>query len=181
MPKIFVFGLDNAGKSSIIYYLLNQKISTNLHPTLGIQINKLNLKSLDFSIWDSPGQKQLRHTWKDGFEGADLLIFVVDLSVPKRFYEAKEVFNKFLGDIHTVNIPLIICLHKIDVPKSLENVKEAKSVLDLDTKSQREMFYLQTTVNSPETIDLIRYLMQLMLSKEFKQGCTDGILDFNQS
>ena len=180
MPKIFVFGLDSAGKTTIIHYLINQEITTNLHPTLGLQINKLNLKSLDFSIWDAPGQKSLHSTWNRGFEGAELLIFVLDISDPARFVEAKKVFNDFLGAIHSVETPLIICLHKVDLKNAQANVKEAKRLLKLDVKSKRQMFFLETTINAPETIELIRYLMQLLISKEFTEGITDGILNTTQ-
>jgi len=177
MPKVFVFGLDNAGKTVITQYLTQRNTSIQTKPTRAIEISKLAYKNIEFFMWDGPGQEKLRPSWKQGFEGSDVLLFVVDVSDPSRFALAKQVFESFLGDIRKLQKSLIVCLHKIDLIPGLDNIKTAKEILHIEKDCQRELFYLETTIKRPETIELIYYVMHLMISKEFQQGCTDGILD----
>jgi len=59
--KIPVFGIQNAGKTSLIRSL-QQEFSTitKLKPTKGIDRQKLKLLGKDISIWDLGGQARYR-------------------------------------------------------------------------------------------------------------------------
>lgn len=60
--KIIIVGLNNAGKTTILYKLaLNEVIVTQ--PTIGSNVEEVNHNNLKMQVWDLGGQESLRHTW----------------------------------------------------------------------------------------------------------------------
>ena len=50
--RIIMIGLDNAGKSSLLYKLkLGEVVATT--PTVGFNVESIKIKKLSFSVWDS--------------------------------------------------------------------------------------------------------------------------------
>ncbi len=57
--KILLVGLDNAGKSTLLYKLkLGETIQSV--PTVGFNVETVEYKKLDFLIWDVGGQESIR-------------------------------------------------------------------------------------------------------------------------
>ena len=53
--RILMIGLDAAGKTTILYKLkLNEVISTV--PTIGFNVETVQYKNIDFTVWDIGGQ-----------------------------------------------------------------------------------------------------------------------------
>jgi len=105
--KILVLGLDNAGKTSILKVLSNEKDITQITPTHGFNIKNLSHEGFKLNVWDVGGQKTLRTYWTNYFEGTDGLVYVIDSSDGKRLKESglelqdilqvKEYFYKEIG------------------------------------------------------------------------------------
>ena len=77
--RILMLGLDNSGKTSILYRLkLGQPKRTV--PTIGFNVETLEYKNIAFTVWDVGGQEKLRALWHHYFASAQALIFVVDSS-----------------------------------------------------------------------------------------------------
>ena len=75
--KIVMVGLDNAGKSTILYRLhLGDVIET--HPTVGSNVEEVTHRNVRFQVWDLGGQDKLRKVWSTYFVGAHAIILVVD-------------------------------------------------------------------------------------------------------
>ena len=74
-----MLGLDNSGKTSILYRLkLGQPKKTI--PTIGFNVETLEYKSIAFTVWDVGGQQKLRTLWRHYYANTQALIFVVDSS-----------------------------------------------------------------------------------------------------
>lgn len=57
--KLAMLGLDNAGKTTILYKLkLNENITTI--PTIGFNVEEVNFHNLTMTIWDVGGQEKIR-------------------------------------------------------------------------------------------------------------------------
>mmetsp|Transcript_76807 Transcript_76807/g.120051 ORF Transcript_76807/g.120051 Transcript_76807/m.120051 type:complete len:108 (-) Transcript_76807:148-471(-) len=75
--KIVIVGLNNAGKTTILYKLhLGQVVLTQ--PTIGSNVEEVKHDNLCFQVWDLGGQENLRANWSMYFEETDAVIFVVD-------------------------------------------------------------------------------------------------------
>ncbi|CBZ23266.1 putative ADP-ribosylation factor [Leishmania mexicana MHOM/GT/2001/U1103] len=99
--KLLILGLNNAGKTSILYYLqLGHAIATQ--PTLGGNTETLTIahpqtsNTIAFTCWDLGGQEQLRESWKLYYDHTDAILFVVDAADAAKFPKAKAVLHQLL-------------------------------------------------------------------------------------
>lgn len=75
--KIVVIGLENAGKTSLVYSLvLGKQVPTQ--PTLGSNVEEFHHDKLTFVAWDLGGQTFLRPAWSLFYNKSDVVLFVVD-------------------------------------------------------------------------------------------------------
>lgn len=65
--RILVLGLDNAGKTTFLKRLRGDDTS-QVAPTLGFNIDTLELPPFRLSFWDVGGQRSLRVFWRNYFE-----------------------------------------------------------------------------------------------------------------
>jgi small GTP-binding protein len=95
--RIVMLGLDAAGKTTILYKLkLGEKVSTV--PTIGFNVETVECKNINFTVWDVGGQDKIRQLWRHFFRDAKAVIFVVDSSDKNRSEEAKEELNRLMQD-----------------------------------------------------------------------------------
>ena len=84
-----MLGLDGAGKTTILYKMkINETLNTA--PTIGFNVETVNYKNLEFTVWDIGGQTTLRGLWHHYYDGSDAVIYVLDSSDAERIQEAKE-------------------------------------------------------------------------------------------
>eukprot|EP00300_Choanocystis_sp_HF-7_P033884 c4631_g1_i1.p1 GENE.c4631_g1_i1~~c4631_g1_i1.p1 ORF type:complete len:208 (+),score=53.78 c4631_g1_i1:113-736(+) len=94
--RILVLGLDAAGKTTILYKLkLGETISTL--PTIGFNVETVQVHNVRFTMWDVGGQEKIRVLWKHYFLGTQGLVFVIDSNDTSRIDEATKEL-KFLLD-----------------------------------------------------------------------------------
>jgi small GTP-binding protein len=87
--KILMLGLDGAGKTTILYQMkLNEAVSSV--PTVGFNVEEINYKGLQFTVWDIGGQSKLRDLWHHYYQGSDAVIYVLDSADEERIQLAKE-------------------------------------------------------------------------------------------
>ena len=58
-----MLGLDNSGKTSILYRLKLGKPKKTI-PTIGFNVETLEYKNIAFTVWDVGGQEKLRALWR---------------------------------------------------------------------------------------------------------------------
>jgi len=130
--KILIIGLDNSGKTSIIYTLEQNFASfTSLKPTVSFTVREdFKILGLPIKIWDLGGQKQYRDEYlsKKGFifGETNLIFFVIDTQDPKRYNDAIDYLEQALDFLMKIGLPLpvlIILFHKID-----PEIKDSKKI-----------------------------------------------------
>lgn len=109
-----VCGLDNAGKTSVMNYLLYGEHRQTI-PTMGVNINTINLPKLELNIYDLGGQESFRPLWSDINERSNAIIYIVDCTDYKRFNESKEIFHKIVNSQIDEKIPVMVLLNKCDL------------------------------------------------------------------
>ena len=93
--RMLMVGLDAAGKTTILYQLkMNETVKTI--PTIGFNVETLDYKGLNFTVWDVGGQDKIRVLWKHYYQNTDGLIFVVDSNDKDRIDDAAEELKKML-------------------------------------------------------------------------------------
>jgi small GTP-binding protein len=127
--KLFLFGLTKVGKTSIVQALKNQMLKDN-PPTISMDISKIFINNtINFMVYDAPGQEKFRALWQPHIDNQDGLVFVVDVTAPEKFPEARDVLHDVAGRDETQNLPLLVLLNKVDLKKP--RVKDVLSALDI--------------------------------------------------
>uniref|UniRef100_A0A8C4Q7P1 ADP-ribosylation factor-like protein 14 n=1 Tax=Eptatretus burgeri TaxID=7764 RepID=A0A8C4Q7P1_EPTBU len=128
---VAIFGLDFAGKTSLLYRL---KLGENVRtlPTVSFNTERLQLQltrsrpCIPFHFWDVAGQDKLRPLWRSYARGADALIFVVDAADPERFEEARAELLRVVRLPQAQEVPLLVFANKQDLPQAVGAVKLEK-------------------------------------------------------
>ena len=69
--KICIVGLDNAGKTTILYqFLMNEVVHTS--PTIGSNVEEVVWKNVHFIMWDLGGQESLRAAWNTYYSNTEV-------------------------------------------------------------------------------------------------------------
>lgn len=116
--KILMLGLDNAGKTTILYKLKLNKIKTSA-PTVGFNVETLTFKNVKFNMWDVGGQARLRPLWRHYFPATNALIFVIDSSDRDRMLQAKEELFSIIGEKEMEKVVLLVLANKQDLPGAM--------------------------------------------------------------
>ncbi|NVM55145.1 MAG: 50S ribosome-binding GTPase [Candidatus Helarchaeota archaeon] len=136
--KTVFIGLDNSGKTSILYTLEGKFAQiANIKPTIRFTRTDFNILGLPIKIWDMGGQEQYRIEYlskEKFFIGTDLLFYVIDVQDTNRFTESVEYFLNILEVFEKINpdqYPHIeILLHKSDpYIKDLPDLKKKVQTL----------------------------------------------------
>ncbi|EQC27567.1 arf/Sar family, other [Saprolegnia diclina VS20] len=124
--KIYMVGLSNAGKTSILYqYKFNE--ATTTVPTIGFNVESFSYKTISFTAWDFSGREQLRPLWRYYFDDTAAVIFVVDSASTVLMQEAAEVLHGLLKVHELKDVPFLVYVNKQDIPTcmSVDEVAEA--------------------------------------------------------
>ncbi|VDO00477.1 unnamed protein product [Rodentolepis nana] len=140
--RILMVGLDAAGKTTILYKLKLGEIVTTI-PTIGFNVETVEYKNVNFTVWDVGGQDKIRPLWRHYFQNTQGLIFVVDSNDVERISEAKEELYRMLGEDELRDAVLLVFANKQDLPNACP-ASEITRRLDLNKLKNRD-WYIQAT------------------------------------
>uniref|UniRef100_A0A1A9W298 ADP-ribosylation factor-like protein 6 n=1 Tax=Glossina brevipalpis TaxID=37001 RepID=A0A1A9W298_9MUSC len=131
-----MLGLDNAGKTTILYQLKNAKSPEEIVPTIGFNVETIRCGKHLLNIWDvSGGKPKTRLLWKHYNQNTKAIIFVVDAADLARITLAAEELKWLWGRKELAQAVFLIFANKQDLPNAL-NAQEIVQVLELDTLHQ---------------------------------------------
>ncbi|VAI87430.1 unnamed protein product [Triticum turgidum subsp. durum] len=102
--RILVLGLDNAGKTTILYRLQMGEVVSTI-PTIGFNVETVQYNNIKFQVWDLGGQTSIRPYWRCYFPNTQAIIYVVDSSDTDRLVTAKEEFHSILEPTRSPQYP----------------------------------------------------------------------------
>mmetsp|Transcript_26792 Transcript_26792/g.67333 ORF Transcript_26792/g.67333 Transcript_26792/m.67333 type:complete len:185 (+) Transcript_26792:224-778(+) len=127
--RIVMLGLDNGGKTTILYKLkMGDVVQTT--PTIGFNVETVSRKNITFSVWDVGGQDQIRGLWRHYFLNTQAVIFVVDSNDGTRLKEARDELWKVLESPELNNAVILVFANKQDLPNAL-SAEEVSNGLDM--------------------------------------------------
>jgi len=140
--RILMVGLDAAGKTTILYKLKLGEIVTTI-PTIGFNVETVEYKNINFTVWDVGGQDKIRPLWRHYFQNTQGLIFVIDSNDRERVGEAAEELSKMLNEDELRDAVLLVFANKQDLPNAM-SVAELTDKLGLNNLRSRK-WYIQST------------------------------------
>lgn len=135
-------GLDAAGKTTILYKLKLGEVVTTI-PTIGFNVETVEFKNINFTVWDVGGQDKIRPLWRHYFQNTQGLIFVIDSNDRERMSEASDELQKMLAEDELKDAILLVFANKQDLPNAM-SASQIRDSLTLETLNSRK-WYIQST------------------------------------
>jgi len=148
--SVFIFGLDFAGKTTIINRL-KENVFTDPKPTTNINIVRLLFENLSITAYDAGGQKQYRKIWKSYLKNQDALVFTLDIADPKRYEEARQELHRIANLPELRGLPLLILFNKVDLKKP--NVDSLMKEMKLNQIKNHRINHFYTSALTNEGIN----------------------------
>jgi len=143
--RILILGLDNAGKTTILYRLQNESDeAVQTIPTIGFNVETLQYKNIKFQVWDLGGQTSIRPYWRCYYPNTDAIIFVVDSADTERMPVARGELAAMLEEEELADAILLVFANKQDQKGSL-NAQQVSDALGLPEVRNRQWSIQETS------------------------------------
>jgi len=140
--RILMVGLDAAGKTTVLYKLKLGEIVTTI-PTIGFNVETVQYKNINFTVWDVGGQDKIRPLWRHYYSNTQGVIYVVDSNDRARVEEAALELQKVLREDELRDAVVLVLANKQDLPNAM-SVAEVTDKLGLHSLRSRQ-WYIQAT------------------------------------
>jgi len=141
--RILVLGLDNAGKTTILYRLQVGTVVSTI-PTIGFNVETVTYKNIKMQVWDLGGQTSIRPYWRCYYPNTQAVIYVVDSSDVERIQTSKNEFHAILDEDELRDAAVLVYANKQDLPGALSDL-EITSALELGDIKNREWAIVKTS------------------------------------
>ncbi|KAH0283652.1 ARF/SAR superfamily [Aureobasidium namibiae CBS 147.97] len=134
--RILILGLDNAGKTTLLYRLKIGEVVTTI-PTIGFNVESVNYKNLNFNVWDLGGQTSIRPYWRCYYANTAAVIFVIDSTDVDRLSTAADELSAMLNEEELRDAALLVFANKQDQPgaKGAGDISEALRLGELKDRN----------------------------------------------
>merc|ERR1712166_933613 len=136
--RILMVGLDAAGKTTILYKLKLGEVVTTI-PTIGFNVEEVQYKNINFTVWDVGGQDKIRKLWRYYYQNTQGLIFVVDSNDRDRIEDAREELAKMLDEDEMRDAVVLVYANKQDLPNAM-TAAEITEKMGLQNMRNRQWF-----------------------------------------
>ncbi|PRP76223.1 ADP-ribosylation factor 1 [Planoprotostelium fungivorum] len=182
--RILMVGLDAAGKTTVLYKLKLGEVVTTI-PTIGFNVETVEYKNINFTVWDVGGQDKIRPLWRHYFQNTQGIIFVVDSNDRERISEAREELDKMLNEDELRDAVLLVFANKQDLPNAM-SVAEVTDKLGLHALRNRKWYIQATCATSGDglyegldwmssTLSKSKPLEVFQVSDAFREGILQAI------
>ncbi|XP_046374946.1 ADP-ribosylation factor-like protein 5B [Haliotis rubra] len=138
--KVIIVGLDNAGKTTILYqFLMNEVVHTS--PTIGSNVEEVVWKNIHFLMWDIGGQETLRSAWNTYYTNTEFIIIVIDSTDRERLSLTKEELTKMMHHEDLRKTSVLVFANKQDI-KGCMSAAEISQQLSL-TSIKDHVWHIQ--------------------------------------
>ena len=140
---ILVLGLDNAGKTTILYRLQVGAVVSTI-PTIGFNVETVTFKNVKFQVWDLGGQTSIRPYWRCYYPNTTAIVYVVDSCDKERIPTSKEELQGILEEDELRDCIIMVFANKQDLPEAATEV-EITEGLGLNGVKDRQWAIFKTS------------------------------------
>jgi small GTP-binding protein len=135
--RVLFFGLDAAGKTTLLYRLALSEVVTTI-PTIGFNVESVRLplargKTMSLAAWDVGGCDKIRPLWRHYFDGLQGAIFMVDANDRERMDGAVEECGMFMQELKGAPVPWLVCVPRPVCTRAMRSSASAR----LDSRTSR--------------------------------------------
>ncbi|CCW59968.1 unnamed protein product [Phytomonas sp. EM1] len=125
-----VFGLDNAGKTTILS-AIGGEINQNCTPTVGFNPVRFQTDSCDVSMFDLGGSSNFRGIWVHYFHDCHGIVYVIDSAAEDAtLVKSLEVLQQTLKHPFMQGKPVLVLANKKDLSTSRREAAVGEGVLE---------------------------------------------------
>ncbi|KAJ7551695.1 hypothetical protein O6H91_06G025100 [Diphasiastrum complanatum] len=162
--RILVLGLDNAGKTTILYRLQVGEVVSTI-PTIGFNVETVQYNNIKFQVWDLGGQTSIRPYWRCYFPNTQAVIYVVDSTDTERIGTAKEEFHAILEEEELKDAVVLIYANKQDLPGALDDVAVTEALSLHKIKSRQWAIFKASAVKGEGLFEGLDWLSETLKSR----------------
>eukprot|EP00761_Pharyngomonas_kirbyi_P011160 gb/GECH01011185.1/.p1 GENE.gb/GECH01011185.1/~~gb/GECH01011185.1/.p1 ORF type:complete len:182 (+),score=23.32 gb/GECH01011185.1/:1-546(+) len=149
--RVLILGLDNAGKTTILYKLQVGEVVTTV-PTIGFNMETISFKNVKLQVWDLGGQDRIRPYWRCYYTNTDAIIYVVDSTDRDRMGVAKEELFAMLEEEELNGASLAVFANKQD-REDAASAEEISTKLGLTNIRDRQWSIFKTSATKGYGLD----------------------------
>eukprot|EP00736_Rhodelphis_marinus_P013779 Rmarinus@m.24632 len=112
--SILIIGLDNAGKTTLLYRLKTGKVMMHL-PTQRPKLEEFEVGALKVRAFDVGGHENVRRVWSTFYDNLSAIIFILDSVDRERFEEAADELAAVLEEEGIQSVPIAVLANKCDL------------------------------------------------------------------
>ena len=105
-------------------------------PTQGFNIKSLIHDGFKLNVWDIGGQKAIRPYWRNYYDNADALVYVIDSADRRRLEESGVELSELLQEDQLAGVTLLVFANKADLINAQE-ASEIAGAMDLHSIRDR--------------------------------------------
>ncbi len=168
--RILMFGLDGAGKTSILYqFKLSDLVTTT--QTKGFNLETIKYKDLFLTIWDIGGynifyDNKCRILCKHYLQNTDGIIFVIDCNDKERFGKANQALLEIITNEELKNVPLLIFGNKQDLNEAISPNELIKFLEMNKIKNNKWLLQGSSALNGRGIKEGFDWLINILLKRK---------------
>ncbi|MFX0095549.1 MAG: ADP-ribosylation factor-like protein, partial [Candidatus Hodarchaeota archaeon] len=136
------FGLEQAGKTTILRRLQNGTFNPPIFQTIGFNTYSIKIEGQNFFCWDTSGQWMSNQQYLPCFlKDIQGIVFVVDSAAPERFVDIKEFWDTILSapEIQP-DTPILILANKQDLSIAVP-IEKIREELQLNVYTRKVLIF----------------------------------------
>ncbi|OMJ22500.1 ADP-ribosylation factor 1, partial [Smittium culicis] len=106
-------------------------------------VETVEYKNINFTVWDVGGQDKIRPLWRYYFQNTQGIIFVIDSNDRERVNEARDELHQLLNEDELRDSLLLVLANKQDLPNAMASA-EITDKLGLHSLRNRN-WYIQSS------------------------------------
>merc|ERR1712216_226415 len=162
--RILILGLDNAGKTTILYRLHQGEVVSTI-PTIGFNVETVNYKNIKFQVWDLGGQTSIRPYWRCYFPNTQAVIYVVDSGDVDRISTSKQEFHAILEEEELKDALILVFANKQDLPGALDDAAVPEGLGLHNIKNRQWAIFKTSAIKGEGLFEGLEWLANMLKTK----------------
>jgi len=161
--RVLILGLDNAGKTTILYKLYAPDRVIRTMPTIGFNVENVVYKNLNFSVWDLGGQTNIRPYWRCYYANTNAIIYVVDSTDKERLGLARKELFSMLEEEELQNVHLLVFANKQDMNGAMSEIEITQTLGLHAIKNRQWAIFKSSAINGVGLAEGLEWLSNCIL------------------